>query len=76
VRRHAANAALFNRVRFVSKLVPAGSGIVFNTSVAHHGVRNIMRTQKRIVVFALFCPRMDKAADEIQRFPLGTVEPM
>lgn len=65
------NAAIFYSVRFISNLVPAGSGMIFNTSVAHYGVENVMRTQKRIVIFALFCPRIDRNPDSVQRFPLG-----
>lgn len=70
----ATNKAIFNSIPFQSKLVPAGSGIVFSTSVAHHGVRNITWNEKRIVIFALFCPRLDKQSDSLQRFPLGVKE--
>lgn len=72
----AANQAIFRPVPFVSKLVPAGSGMLFNTGVAHYGVENVMTKQTRIVVFALFCPRMDKNPDQKQRFPYGVSEPM
>ena len=64
------NLAVFRPVQFVSELVPAGSGLVFNAGVAHHGVANAMKTQARVVVFALFCPKLDKIGDDVQRFPL------
>lgn len=67
----AANTALFDRVPFVSEIVPAGSGMVFGGGVAHHGVKNVTEYD-RILVFALFCPRLDKNADLVRRFPLGT----
>ena len=67
----AANTNLFASVSFASDLVPAGSGMVFNASVAHHGVENIMN-HDRIVALALFGPRrIEKNADKFQRFPLG-----
>ena len=73
-----ANLRIFHPVRFISQIVPAGSGITFHTSVAHHGVENMSHKHKRIVVFALFCPRMDKKSDEVQKFPLPerTIENM
>jgi len=64
------NVSILRKVRFISEIVPAGSGITFHTNVAHHGVENMSHKHKRIVVFALFCPRMDKKADETQKFPL------
>lgn len=67
----AKNESIFHSVKFISNLVPAGSGLIFNTSVAHYGVENVMRTEKRIVIFALFEPTINKNADSMQRFPFG-----
>ena len=65
------NLALFSSVPFVSELVPAGSAMVFNASVAHYGVENTSRRNERIVLFAMFGPKPEKGADDTQRFPLG-----
>jgi hypothetical protein len=58
---------------FISQPVSAGSAMVFNTSVAHHGISN-QTDNDRIAVYCLFSPvphSIDPAQDEQQRFPLG-----
>ncbi len=58
---------------FISLPVRAGSTMVFNTSVAHHGIRNDT-DRDRVAVYCLFSPvprSIDPAQDEQQRFPLG-----
>lgn len=63
--------ALFDKVGFVSKPVPAGSAMIFKTTVAHYGVANEAFNSPRVVIYALFTPTKRSAQDAIQRFPLG-----
>jgi hypothetical protein len=44
----AKNQEVFRPVTMLSDLVPAGSGMLFNAAVAHHGVANQMRSEDRI----------------------------
>ena len=66
-----ANVALFRTVPLRSKPVPAGAAMLFNTRVAHHGVKNTMKEKDRIVIYALFSPTRMRDPDQTQRFPLA-----
>ena len=55
---------------FATQPVVQGQTMVFRTTVAHGGSKN-MRDVDRIVVYALFSPTSDEGQGNEQRFPLG-----